>query len=43
VTDINGITREIVIPFDVEVGYNWGKASDKNPSGLKKWRPDVKA
>lgn len=43
VTDIKGITREINIPFDVEIGYNWGKASDKNPDGLKKWRPDGKA
>jgi DNA polymerase-1 len=43
VTDIKDISREIVIPFDVEVGYNWGKASDKNPDGLKKWRPNGKA
>lgn len=42
VTDIKGISREIIIPFDVEVGYNWGKASDKNPDGLKKWRPHGK-
>lgn len=41
-TDIKGITREIIIPFDVEIGYNWGKASDKNPDGLKKWRPHGK-
>ena len=43
ITDIKGVTREIVIPFDVEVGYNWSKASDKNPDGLKKWRPNGKA
>jgi DNA polymerase-1 len=43
ITDIKGVTREIVIPFDVEVGYNWAKASDKNPDGLKKWRPNGKA
>jgi DNA polymerase-1 len=43
ITDIKGVTREIVIPFDVELGYNWGKASDKNPDGLKKWRPNGKA
>ena len=40
VTDINGKTREVVIPFDAEVGANWGKAGDKNPGGLKKWRPN---
>lgn len=43
VKDIKGIEREIVIPFDVEVGYNWSKASDTNPDGLKKWRPHGKA
>lgn len=43
VTDIKGITREIVIPFDVEVGYNWGKGGSDNPGGLKKWRPNGKA
>jgi len=39
VTDIKGVTREIIIPFDVEVGYNWGKGE----GGLKKWRPNGKA
>jgi DNA polymerase-1 len=43
ITDIKGVTREIVIPFDVELGYNWAKAGDKNPDGLKKWRPNGKA
>ena len=43
VTDIKGITREIVIPFDVEIGYNWGKGGADNPGGLKKWRPHGKA
>lgn len=43
ITDIKGVTREIVIPFDVELGYNWAKASDKNPDGLKKWRSNGKA
>ena len=38
ITDIKGVTREIVIPFDVEVGKNWGKHSSANPEGLKKWR-----
>jgi len=40
VTDIKGVTREVIIPFDVEVGYNWNKGSSTNPGGLKKWRPD---
>jgi len=26
--------RELIIPTDVEVGYNWGKATDDNPRGL---------
>lgn len=39
VTDIKGVTRDILIPFDVEVGNNWGKNSDANPGGLKKWKP----
>jgi hypothetical protein len=43
VTDIKGITREITIPFDVEVGYNWGKGGSDNAGGLKKWRPHGKA
>lgn len=38
VTDIHGKTREILIPFDVEIGNNWGKHSDSNPGGLKKWK-----
>lgn len=42
VTDIKGITRELVIPFDVEIGHNWNKASDKNPGGLRKWKPGMK-
>ena len=25
ITDINGITRDMMIPCDAEVGYNWGK------------------
>lgn len=32
--------RELIIPTDVEVGYNWGKQSDDNPKGLRslaKW------
>jgi len=39
ITDIKGKSREIIIPFDVEIGKNWLKASVSNPEGLKKWRP----
>ena len=39
VTDIKGVTRNFVIPFDIELGYNWNKFDpDKNPNGLKKWK-----
>lgn len=30
--------REMTIPVDAEYGLNWGKLSDKNPNGLKKWK-----
>jgi len=40
ITDIHGVTREVVIPFDVEVGGCWGKYDvTKCPTGLQKWRP----
>ena len=39
VEDIHGKTREVLIPFDVEVGHNWNKEGPTNPGGLKKWRP----
>jgi DNA polymerase I-like protein with 3'-5' exonuclease and polymerase domains len=40
VTDIHGKTRELLIPFDIEVGMNWRKHDPiKNPNGLKKWKP----
>lgn len=32
--------RRCRVPTDFEVGYNWGKESEVNPRGLKKWRPD---
>lgn len=39
VTDIRGKVRRVTIPFDIEVGYNWGKYDAvKNPKGLKKWK-----
>jgi DNA polymerase I-like protein with 3'-5' exonuclease and polymerase domains len=37
VTDINGITRTLLIPPEAECGKNWGKASATNPDGLRKW------
>jgi len=39
IKDVKGIEREILIPFDVETGHNWGKHSPANPGGLKKWKP----
>ncbi len=37
-TDIKGVKRRVLIPFDMEIGQNWGKYSDANPGGLKKWK-----
>jgi DNA polymerase-1 len=31
--------RTLVIPSDAKVGRNWGEASQENPEGLKKWKP----
>lgn len=33
--------RQFVVPLEVQVGWNWGKASNDNPNGLAKW-PDVR-
>lgn len=42
ITDIHGKVRTVTIPFDMEVGYNWGKFNEKtNPRGLKKWKPTI--
>jgi len=39
IEDTKGIKRECTIPFDIEVGQNWGKYdADKNPGGLRKWK-----
>jgi DNA polymerase I-like protein with 3'-5' exonuclease and polymerase domains len=44
IEDVKGKTRECVIPFDMEVGNNWGKYDpEKNPKGLKKWKPNSAA
>lgn len=32
--------REFVVPVDCQVGWNWAKATDENPLGLKKWPDD---
>ena len=39
VTDVKGVTRMLTIPFDMEVGQNWGKYGPANPGGLRKWVP----
>jgi DNA polymerase I-like protein with 3'-5' exonuclease and polymerase domains len=40
VLDIHGKVRAVEIPFDMEVGRNWGKYDPThNPEGLKKWKP----
>jgi DNA polymerase I-like protein with 3'-5' exonuclease and polymerase domains len=44
VTDINGVTRTMLIKGDAKVGLNWGDRIEKddgviiNPNGLKKWK-----
>lgn len=34
--------RNFVVPVEVQVGWNWSKASNDNPNGLSKW-PDVRS
>jgi len=34
--------RTLVMPYDCEVGWNWGKHGEDNPDGLKKYRPGDK-
>lgn len=31
--------RELVIPYGVRTGWNWGEHSEGNPDGLKKYKP----
>lgn len=43
VVDIKGITRELRIPWDAEVGYNWGKRKESkgtiiNPRGMRRYK-----
>jgi DNA polymerase I-like protein with 3'-5' exonuclease and polymerase domains len=37
VTDIGGITRRMRIPVEIMIGRNWGKRSETNPDGMRKW------
>jgi DNA polymerase I - 3''-5'' exonuclease and polymerase domains len=32
--------RQFIVPLEVQVGWNWSKASADNPNGLSKWPDD---
>lgn len=38
ITDISGKTRTALIPYEIEIGHNFGKGGPDNPEGLKKWK-----
>lgn len=39
ITDCEGTTREVIIPFDAELGFNWQKYDpDTNPDGMRRWK-----
>ena len=38
ITDISGKTRQALIPYEIEIGHNFGKGGPDNPEGLKKWK-----
>lgn len=38
IEDISGKTRSALIPYEIEVGHNFGKAGPDNPDGLRKWK-----
>lgn len=39
ITDCNGVTREVIIPFDAELGLNWQKYdANTNPDGMRRWK-----
>jgi DNA polymerase I-like protein with 3'-5' exonuclease and polymerase domains len=38
VTDISGKTRQVLIPYEIETGRNFGKGGPDNLDGLKKWK-----
>jgi DNA polymerase I-like protein with 3'-5' exonuclease and polymerase domains len=31
--------RSYIVPGEASTGWNWGKMSDTNPDGLRKWKP----
>jgi DNA polymerase I-like protein with 3'-5' exonuclease and polymerase domains len=31
--------RSYIVPGEASIGWNWGKYSEANPDGLKKWKP----
>lgn len=35
-------SRSYIVPGEATVGYNWGKVSDYNPDGLRKWYPGLR-
>ena len=37
VVDIWGVRRQMIIPWEAQTGYNWGKRRADNPRGLKDW------
>lgn len=38
VTDIAGKSRQVLIPYEIEIGHNFGKGGPDNPGGIKKWK-----
>jgi DNA polymerase I-like protein with 3'-5' exonuclease and polymerase domains len=38
ITDIGGKCRQVLIPYEIEIGQNFGKSGPNNPNGLKKWK-----
>lgn len=38
VTDIAGKRRQVLIPYEIEIGHNFGKGGPDNPEGIKKWK-----
>jgi hypothetical protein len=38
IVDITGKTRRALIPYEIEIGHNFGKGGPNNPDGLRKWK-----
>lgn len=34
--------RSYIVPGEATIGFNWGKISDTNPDGLRKWYPGIR-